>query len=152
VDLPPGYRIGFEERPAGRDSDALGVGLDEYNREFLGPTELHRVAIFVRDEAGTVRGGLDGHVYGGWLFVKYLWVRADLRRHGIGRELMAQAERRALEVGAHSVWLDTFSFQAPGFYQKLGYREFGRLDFPPEHQRIFLQKLLSREPPHADAS
>ena len=30
--------------------------------------------------------------------------------------------------GANNVWLDTFGFQAEGFYRKLGYRAFGRLD------------------------
>jgi hypothetical protein len=41
--------------------------------------------------------------------------------------------------------LDTFSFQGPEFYPKFGYREFGRLDYPPGHQRIFLKKQLTRE-------
>ena len=44
-----------------------------------------------------------------------------------------------------SAWLDTFSFQGPEFYPKFGYREFGRLDYPPDHQRIFLQKRLTAE-------
>ena len=42
-------------------------------------------------------------------------------------------------------WLDTFSFQAPEFYPKFGYREFARLDYPPDHQRIFLKKQLIPE-------
>ena len=64
-----------------------------------------------------------------------------LRGKGIGRKLMADAEARALERGCHSAWVDTFSFQAPGFYPKLGYEVFGELDYPP-HKRIFLQKRL----------
>jgi ribosomal protein S18 acetylase RimI-like enzyme len=47
------------------------------------------------------------------------------RRRGVGRELMAQAEARAVERGCHAAWLDTFSFQARSFYEKLGYGEFG---------------------------
>ena len=74
-----------------------------------------------------------------------MWVRADLRRGGIGRWLMQEAERRGRDLGCHSAWLDTFSFQAPGFYAKLGYREFARLDYPPDHQRIFLKKRLIAE-------
>jgi len=74
--------------------------------------------------------GLAGATYCGWLFVKYLWVSDTLRRQGVGRELMGQAEGRARERGCHSTWLDTFSFQARGFYEKLGYEEFGRLDYP----------------------
>src|SRR5712691_3125402 len=71
-----------------------------------------------------------------------LWVHAELRGQGIGRELMARAEQRAAALGCHSAFLDTFSFQAPGFYQKLGYTVFGTLDYPPDHKRFFLQKRL----------
>ena len=66
-----------------------------------------------------------------------------LRGKGIGCELMGAAEARAVERGCHSAWVDTFSFQAPGFYRKLGYQVFGELDYPPGHRRIFLQKRLA---------
>jgi GNAT superfamily N-acetyltransferase len=80
--------------------------------------------------------------FSGWLFIRYLWVSDSLRGRGIGRELMAGAEAHALERGCHSAWVDTFSFQAPGFYPKLGYEVFGELDYPPGHKRIFLRKRL----------
>ena len=86
-----------------------------------------------------------GSTYGDWLFIHDIWVRADLRRRGIGQELLRLAEGRARERGCHSAWLDTFSFQAPEFYPKFGYREFGRLDYPPDQQRIFFQKRLMPE-------
>jgi GNAT superfamily N-acetyltransferase len=74
-----------------------------------------------------------------------LWVREELRRRGIGQGLLAEAERRALALGCHSSWLDTFSFQGPDFYPKFGYHEFARLSYPPDHQRIFLKKRLIPE-------
>ena len=95
--------------------------------------------MLVRDAGGELRAGLDGFTYAGWLFIRYLWVHGELRRSGVGRRLMAEAEDHARALGCHSAWVDTFSFQAPGFYARLGYREFGRLDYPPDHQRIFLQ-------------
>ena len=79
------------------------------------------------------------------MFIKYLWVHGSWRRGGIGRTLMREAERRAAALGCRYAWVDTFSFQAPEFYKKLGYREFGRLDYAPEHHRIFLQKPLIAE-------
>jgi Acetyltransferase (GNAT) family len=99
----------------------------------------------------SARPSLDGYAYGGWLFVHYLWVHLDLRRRGIGRGPIAEAEQRALVLGCHSAHLDTFWFQAPDFYKKLGYRVFGAIDYPPDHQRFFLQKRLV-EDHHADAS
>ena len=64
--------------------------------------------------------------YCGWLFIKYLWVRADHGR-GIGRELIARAEARALERDCHSAWLDTFSFQARGSTRSWVMRSLARL-------------------------
>jgi ribosomal protein S18 acetylase RimI-like enzyme len=77
-----------------------------------------------------------------WLFVDNLWVHDDLRGQGHGRDLLARAERRALEHGCHSAWLDTF--QALGFYEKCGYSVFGTLeDYPPGQTRYFLRKRLA---------
>jgi GNAT superfamily N-acetyltransferase len=145
MDLPPGLRLSFEDRPTAQDEDLLGDGLGDYNAAFLRDNSYADFGLFVRDEAGAIHAGLIGHAYAGWLFIKYLWVRADLRRSGIGSGLLAEAERRALVLGCHSAWLDTFSFQAPEFYPKLGYREFARLDYPPDHRRIFLKKQLIAE-------
>ena len=99
------------------------------------------LAVFARSE-GQIVAGLAGDTYCGWLFVKYLWVSENLGGRGVGRDLMAAAETRAHERGCHSAWLDTFSFQARGFYEKLGYEEFGRLDYPPAHHRHFMRKRL----------
>jgi hypothetical protein len=56
---------------------------------------------------------------------------------------MQAAEKEAKRRGAKNVYVDTFSFQAPEFYKKIGYREFGRLkDFPVGHHRSWLTKAL----------
>ena len=141
--LPPGLYLSNVDEVSHEDRHALIDALGAYNNAFLGELAAASVGFFVRDRAGEMRAGLIGYTYAGWLFINLLWVHADLRRGGVGRGLMAEAERRARELGCHSAWVDTFTFHAPEFYPRLGYREFGRLDYPPEHQRIFFQKQLS---------
>lgn len=145
MELPPGLRLSIEDRPSAKDQEVVDEGLGEYNDPFLNHPSYASFGIFVRDEAAAIRAGLVGQVYAGWLFVKLLWVHAELRRTGIGSCLLAEAERRALALGCHSAWVDTFSFQGPNFYPKFGYRKFGRLDYPPDHHRIFFQKRLLPE-------
>jgi GNAT superfamily N-acetyltransferase len=145
MELPPGLRLSVEQNPTWEDRELVDDGLGAYNAAFLRDNSYDYFGIFVREDAGAISAGLIGHIYAGWLFVNLLWVHADLRRSGIGRGLLAEAERRGLSFGCHSVWLDTFSFQAPEFYRKLGYREFARLDYPPDHHRIFLKKPLTAE-------
>jgi len=126
------------------DAAAVFAGLRAFNRAACGAAlddqALNRV---IRDAHGTPCAGLVADVYGGWLSVHALWVDERHRGLGLGHALLADAEQQARALGAHSVMLDTFSWQAEGFYLKQGYAIFGRLeDFPPGHQRLYLRKRL----------
>lgn len=145
MDLPPGLRLSFENNPAWDDRETIDRALGAYNAPFLRDPGYSYFGIFARGDADAIRAALIGNCYAGWLFINLLWVHADLRRSGIGSRLIAEAERHAIEFGCHSAWVDTFSFQAPEFYRKLGHREFARLDYPPDHQRLFLRKRLTLE-------
>jgi GNAT superfamily N-acetyltransferase len=148
MDLPSGLRLTFENEPSWRDREFIDAALGHYNAAFLSDPRYSYFGLFVRAEAenanGAMRAGLIGNCYAGWLFINLLWVHAELRRGGIGSGLIAAAERHARDFGCHSAWVDTFSFQAPEFYPRFGYREFARLDYPPHHQRIFFKKQLGQ--------
>ncbi len=80
--------------------------------------------------------GLWGATGWGYLHVDMLFVPENLRRSGIGRELMSKAEQEAYRRGCRSAWLDTFSFQTRGFYERQGYAVFESLgDYPTGHRR-----------------
>jgi GNAT superfamily N-acetyltransferase len=101
-------------------------------------------ALLLRDpESNEVIGGLYGKISYRWLLIDLVSVPGSMRGQGIGEQLMRKAEDIAREKQCVGIWLETFSFQAPGFYQKLGYVEFGRLvDYPPGHMRFYYQKRL----------
>jgi GNAT superfamily N-acetyltransferase len=133
-----------EDSRVAETARAVVKGLVAYNTEKAGPTKWKRFAISVRDEAGGIKGGVVGYTMWNWCFIELVWLDAALRGTGLGTELMAKAEAVAAKRGARHVYLDTFSFQGDGFYQKLGYEVYGELgDFPPGHRRIWLKKDLS---------
>ena len=80
-----------------------------------------------------------------WLFVDYLVVPESMRSGDLRTQLMASAEATAINRGCAGSWLATFTFQARGFYEKLGYSVFGTLDnSPADNVRIFMQKRLGQ--------
>jgi len=67
-----------------------------------------------------------------------------LRGRGAGTRLMQAAEAEARRRECRHMWLETYSFQARPFYEKLGFRVFGHLDGPgPIYPRFFMTKILS---------
>jgi GNAT superfamily N-acetyltransferase len=110
----------------------LGLGTDWSPRWIIG-----------RDRDEVVQAGIRFVLAFEWLFVNWLWVADPYRKNGVGSQLMAGAEAAARAQGCRGAYLDIFTFQAPKFYERLGYREFGRLnDFPSGHARIWFSKAL----------
>jgi GNAT superfamily N-acetyltransferase len=141
--LPEGVSLAVEDDPAEADVEILPHALEAFNTERWPDHQgWQPLGVFLRD-GGTVVAGLAGETYAGWLFVRYLWVSAALRGQGVGSHLLQAAEARAVARGCHAVWLDTFSFQAPEFYRRLGYAPFATLEWSPQHARIFLHKRLA---------
>src|SRR5258708_40277528 len=99
MDLPPGCRLSVEDQPSPAARNFLARELGKHNRPYLRNPKWQRLAVLIRDRDGEIAAGLAGNTYGDWLFVEELWVRADLRGRGIGRELVKLAEGRARERG-----------------------------------------------------
>lgn len=138
------FNLTLEENLDKSDIKFLGDKIDEYNLAQTKVYDEKYLGIFVRDSHNQIVGGLYGISWGGWLEIRYLWIREDLRKKGYGKILMEKAENEGKARGCKWVLLDTFSFQAPEFYKKFGYQVVGVLDdFPPPHKRYYLKKVLS---------
>jgi GNAT superfamily N-acetyltransferase len=122
-------------------------GLALYNVAVTGLTDYHPLVIFLKDAHGEILGGVLGHIWGQWLHITILWLAEPVRGHGYGRQLLVAAETYARERGCRHVKLETFSFQARPFYEKLGYEVFATLeDCPVGHREYFLRKPLAESP------
>ena len=136
------WTVTLEPKPTAAIRRAVMRPLRKHNRAQVGDGGFIEVAITVRDAGAKIVGGLWGYAWHGWLFVELLAL-GPARGAGLGRRVMTMAEAEARRLGCTGIWLDTFTFQAPGFYQKLGFVEAGRIkDNPAGHDRIFLVKRL----------
>ena len=131
------------EPPNNADMGVVMQQLTAYNASKAGGEMPDYLFIAARDADGTVRGGLVGATYLGWLSVTMVSMDESLRGQGHGAELMKLAEDEAVRRGCPRVFLETLSFQALPFYEKLGYEVHSKLEgFPPGGARYALTKML----------
>ena len=125
-------RMVAERKKARAASRKLWNGLIRYNLQKAGPFAYKRTVLTVRDAKSRILGGAILQSYWRETYVELLWLSAKARGLGLGRELMREAERRARRRGSRLLHLNTYSFQAPGFYEKLGFKRFGGMAGSPK--------------------
>jgi GNAT superfamily N-acetyltransferase len=121
----------------------LDQELEAFNDGFTGNAPRGTLSVKAVDEGGELIGGLAGWTWGGLCGIGMLWVRERSRADGWGSRLLLAAEAEAARRGCDRVVVSSFTFQAPAFYQRHGYRETGRtLGIPGGHQDVHLFKTL----------
>jgi len=101
------------------------------------------IEILTRNEKNEIIGGLYGRSLWGTLEIKTFVVKAENRGVGIGQKLLQEAEKEARKRNCRFISLDTFSFQAPEFYEKNGFEKIGtEPDFPKGFDKYYYRKKL----------
>ena len=98
--------------------------------------------LVIKDSGGNVLGGVITTIYRYSMYVETLWIDEKYRKCGYGAQLMKQAEETAREHGCTMMQLDTFNYQAPEFYKKLGFVQYGELGYKEGFVRYYLKKEL----------
>lgn len=131
------------DAPTEESARVVELGLAGYNYAKAGFVDHRELAVLLSDpESGEVLGGLLGRTSLGLLFVDLFHVPESLRGSGLGSRIMRQAEDEARRRGCVASFLITINFQAPDFYARLGYEEFGRVESLPGIARIMMRKSL----------
>jgi len=138
-------RIELTDAPPPEAFQKILQPLVQFNRDAAGDPQSRPLAVLLSDpQGGDVVGGLWGRTSWGYLYTDLLFIPDALRRLRLGSRLMRMAEDEAMRRGCHGAWVDTYDFQARGFYERLGYTVFGTLDGPPPvYPRFFLKKKLT---------
>lgn len=137
------FPIAIDLAPSPQDVAVVRAGVMAHNEAAVGRTLVQPLALYVRDESGTIRGGLSGYLAWQWLYIDLLWVDAPLRGQGYGAGLVGAAERLARDAGCVAARLDTYEFQARPFYERQGYAVYGVLEgYPAGTRQYSLRKSL----------
>ena len=129
-----------------KDKQYINDELYKFNLRHF-PDDLNgryeEVCLFLKDDDGTVRGGILSEICWNWLEIHTFMIDEDLRKSGYGTKLITELEKIALEKECDFIKVDTLSFQALDFYKKNGYQVFGSLDnVGREFKHYYLKKDL----------
>ncbi|MGZ9805577.1 GNAT family N-acetyltransferase [Streptococcus sp. V869] len=131
------------ENTESQKAQKIGELVRSYNRSKREAAESEPLNLYIEDEQGQLLAGLVAETFGNWLEIEYLFVKDDLRGQGIGSQLLQRAESEAKNRNCRYVFVNTYQFQAPAFYQKHDYQEvFTLKDYPCTGQRHYYQKDL----------
>ncbi|GAB6145961.1 GNAT family N-acetyltransferase [Desulfocicer niacini] len=133
------YQIHFNSDP--KLSEQLNKKIHWFNSSKIGKYDYHPLSITAMDNDDNIIGSIIGQTGLDWLYIEVLWVDERNRKTGIGSDLLVSAEKEAKNRFCRGSYLYTYSFQNPGFYERMGYSKFGELpDFPPGHIKFFMKK------------
>ena len=141
----PDAGVTFEPYVSKEVEETIRRGLQTHAIAAIGmPEEMRSAAhFFLQNDDGEIVGGALGDIWGDWYFLNVLWVDRPLRGQDNGGRMLAAAEQHAIARGCTGAHLDTASFQARPFYEKLGYKLFSTLeDHPVGHSHFLLSKRL----------
>ena len=139
----PGVATTIGEADAALDQ-RLSDELDRFNAAAT-PDVAAPEQLTVRvEEDGELVAGASGWTWGQAAGISMTWVRDDRRGTGVGAGLLAAFESAAQGRGCTHVFVTSFTFQAPAFYERLGYREIFRWESVPSRGRddVHLRKEL----------
>ena len=133
----------------------MNAGFDEHTREQGNPLETSERHGFVAMDGGDFIGCSSGLVYktgesyNGWFYLTDLFVEKLYRGRGLGADLLRRLEERVAGLGVTNFWTITAGYEAPGFYQKQGYKIiFEQADwYATGHSRVALSKTRGPERP-----
>ena len=140
----PASEFVIETDPTPEQVQYLEDRLYEFNSSVTRITDGEGLAIFVRDDEEHIVAGICGNTWGGCCEIRQFWVEESQRRRGLGTKLLGAAEHEARRRGCTQIYLATFTFQAPAFYMKHGFKTLATIDdYPRGHQNLLLRKGLS---------
>ena len=121
--------------------ETLVSELRKFNMSHMGNEKSKPLSVIATDDSANLIGGVSGRTIYNQLLIEILWVSESARGCGLGRSLMLRAESEAKARGCIAAQVDTLSFQAPNFYQKLGFEIVGKVaGIPNSPDRFFLVK------------
>lgn len=117
--------------------------LYEHNSDATGRRDGRGLGFVIRDDSGRMIGVAAGYTWAGISELKQMWIDKAYRGRGYARALLSAFVTEAHRRGVRRIWVASYDFQAPGLYEKAGFRRVAEFEGWPEgHVNVLLCKEL----------
>ena len=124
--------------------DAIEDSIHAHNRQAVGRNDAEGLGFVIRDEAQRIIGVAAGYSWAGTSELKQMWVDQAYRGRGYARQLLDAFSAEAARRGVRRIWVASYDFQAPGMYEKAGFKRVTEFaGWPEGHSNVILCKTLS---------
>jgi len=97
----------------------------------------------VRNASEEITGGVKATCYWNTLHIELFWLSEECRGQGTGRKLIVTAEEFAIQNNCEKAFVETTSWQAKPFYEKMGYKLIATINVRPKgYASFYLSKEL----------
>ena len=123
--------------------DAIEDRLYEHNSQATGRHDGQWLGFVIRDDAGQMIGAAAGYTWAGISELKQMWIDEAYRGRGYAGELLNAFVAEAASRGVRRIWVASYDFQAPGMYEKAGFKRMAEFaGWPEGHSNVVLCKTL----------
>lgn len=119
------------------DKKVMVDGMLSYHASKGHPRKTEQFSIIIKTSHNKLVGTIIVSFLWNGMHIDSLWIKESLRNHDWGSKLLNLAEKEGVKRGCSIAYTDTFSWQAPQFYEKQGYKLYGKLDDFPEKNTLF---------------
>ena len=124
--------------------DAIEDRLYQHNSHVTGRHDGQGLGFVIRDELGRMIGVAAGYTWAGTSELKQMWIDEAYRGRGYARALLNAFVTEACSRGVRRIWVASYDFQAPGMYEKAGFKRVAAFkEWPEGHINVVLCKTLS---------
>lgn len=134
--------------PTPKDKKVIRAGMLAYHASqgHIRKEKDETISVIIKNQENKTVGGIVVSFRWGAMHIETLWIDKTIRNKGWGKKLIETVEKEAIKRKCHLSYTDTYTWQVPKFYEKLGYSVYGKLnDFPKENSLTYYAKRLDKQ-------
>ena len=124
--------------------DAIEDRIYNHNARAVGRNDARGLGFVIKDDEGRLIGVAAGYSWAATSELQQMWIDEAYRGRGYGWRLLEAYIAEATGRGVRRIWVASYDFQAPEWYERAGFRRMAEFaGWPEGHINVVLCKTLA---------